>query len=126
MLALFSAFLKLFTDLLDLHNLHERLRISTDGLLVGGSTVALPPSQSFLASPILLILATVGHVVSHMHAPMLLAQDAMICILATLFGNRVIERHHLPLVGVARVCVSLLTGLFLIRWECLLDLVKGI
>ena len=60
------------------------------------------------------------------HTPMLLAQDAMLCILVTLLGNRVVERHHLPLGEVARVHFSLISGLFVIGWEHLLNLLEGV
>ena len=82
-------------------------------------------AKALLVSPILLILATVGCIMGRVHAPMLLAQDTVLCILVTLLGDVVIEQNHLTLDGVTGVWFSLL-GLFMIGRECLLDCLKGI
>ena len=57
---------------------------------------------------------------------MLLAQSAMLCILVRLLGDGFVNRDHLALAGVARVCLTLLTGLFQFRQKGLLDLLEVI
>ena len=59
-------------------------------------------------------------------APMLLAQQRVLHILAMLLGNGFVKRHHLTLVGVARVCLPLLTRLFLLHQESLLNFLEAI
>jgi len=56
----------------------------------------------------------------------LLAQHAVLCILVRLLGDGFVNQHHLALVGVARVCIPLLTGLFSFLRESLLNLLEVI
>ena len=124
-LTLLGAFLELFTYFLELCNFCQNLHVGTCSLFIQGCIVTLAPAENLLASPILLILVTVGRIMGRMCTPMLLAHNAVLCILVTLLGDGVVERNHLSLGGVTGVCFSLL-GLFTIGQECLLDFLKGV
>ncbi len=50
----------------------------------------------------------------------------MLCHLANFLGNRFVGRYHLPLVGLAGICLSLLGGLIVLCWESLLNLLQVI
>ena len=45
----------------------------------------------------------------------------MLCHLANFLGNRFIGRYHLPLVGLAGICLALLSGLIVLCWESFLN-----
>ena len=125
MLMLLGALLEPFTYFLELCDFCRKLCIGTCSLFIRDSTVTLAPSKTLLASPVLLILATVRCIMGRVHALMLLAQDTVLCILATLLGDGVVERNNFSLGRVAGVCFSLL-GLFEIGWEHLLNFLKGV
>ena len=72
-------------------------------------------SKGLLWSTVLLILTTVCHVVSAVHAPMFLAQNTVLGFWMLLLWDTLQERDHIPLVGVFLIGLAPIVLLFVHR-----------
>lgn len=80
-----------------------------------------PSRKNSFWNTILLILAAFLDVVCHVHAPMHVAQCAVLCICETLLWVSFLKRNHVPLGGITGFHRSLVPLMMLIGWKDLFD-----